>query len=146
MLKKPATQGDINPAALPMQETSASATSAQKPVAESGGLPQMALHNLVEFFTDRGIDRRVKSLLSYVATLRAWQSDAHVSNAIRDSMTKLGSKWQVPQKTRGKKRAPRDIAAELEHEFLACAERLWAMSTPFTSRRACGEPLPRIDM
>ena len=88
-----------------MQETSASATSAQKPVAESGGLPQMALHNLVEFFADRSSERRVKSLLSDVATLRAWQGDAHVSNAIRDSMTKLGSKWQVPQKTRGKKKS-----------------------------------------
>ena len=89
----------------------------------------MALHNLAEFFADRSSERRVKSLLSDVATLRAWQSDAHVSNAIRDSMTKLGSKWQVPQKTRGETRAPRDIAAELEHEFLASAESLPRIDT-----------------
>ena len=131
-----ATQSDNNP------EEKSSAISAEKLVAESGRLPQMTLHSLAELFADRSNERRVKSLLSDVATLRAWQRDAHVSHAIRDSMTKLGSKWRVPQKARGKKRAPRDIAAELEHEFLACAERLWAMSTPFSPRRSAGKPSP----
>ena len=62
----------------------------------------MTIANLADIFAARSHETRVKKLLSDVATLRAWQCEAHASHNIRDAMTKLGSEWKVPQKARGK--------------------------------------------
>ena len=56
-------------------------------------------------------------------------------------MTKLGSEWHVPQKSAGQKRPP-EIAADLEREFLAFAERLWNTKIPSSSTRSAVKPLP----
>ena len=53
----------------------------------------MTLSTLCDIFADRGEEARVKQFLRDVATLRAWQSQAHPSHKVRDAMTKLGSKW-----------------------------------------------------
>ena len=113
-------------------EWKSNASSAQKPATSSERDSHMTINSLHDIFAKRSEEARVKKLLTDVATLCAWQSDAHASNKIRDAMMKLGSEWNVPQYAAGKKRAPQDVAADLEHEFLAFAERLWNKSTPFS--------------
>ena len=102
--------------------------------------PRMKLSSLGDIFAERNAETRVKKLLSDVATLRAWQSEAHPSHKVRDAMAKLGSEWNVPQKAAGKKRAPRDIAADLEHELLAFAQRLLLKTNPFSSTGSVAKP------
>ena len=85
----------------------------------------------------------MKKLLADVATLRAWQTEEPASNEKRDAMTKLGSKWNVPQKVAGKKRPPSEIAADLEREILAFAERLWHKKTPFFINAKCYKAFAR---
>ena len=127
-------------------ECNSSASSAEKPAsAEKSArsperVPDMTLSTLCDIFADRSEETRVKQFLCDVATLRAWQSQAHPSNKIRDAMTKLGSKWNVPQKAARKKRAPQDLASDLEQEFLAYAQRLWKKSNPFSKKRSAGKP------
>jgi hypothetical protein len=123
-------------------EWRSNASSAEKPAGSPERVPDMTLSRLSELFADRSAETRVKKFLCDVATLRAWQSETHASNKIRDAMTKLGSKWNVTQKAHGKKKAPGDIATDLERDFLAYAERLWKKSNPFSTRPGAGKPAP----
>ncbi len=136
--------------------THGSASSAEKPAsAEKSArsperVPDMTLSTLCDIFAERSEETLVKQFLRDVATLRAWQSQVHPTHKIRDEMTKLGSKWNVPQKAARKKRAPQDLASDLEQEFLAYAQRLWKKSNPFSKKRSAGKPssdaLPRKGM
>ena len=115
-------------------------SSADKVATSQTREPRMTLSSLGDIFAERSAETRVKKLLSDVATLRAWQSEAHPSHQVRDAMAKLGSEWNVPQKAAGKKRAPHDIAADLEHEFLAFAQRLLLKTNPFSAPRNDAKP------
>ena len=116
------------------------ASSAEQPSTAPERDPRMTIKSLDDIFAKRSEEPRVKKLLTDVATLRAWQSEASASNKLRDAMMKLGSIWNVPQKAAGKKRAPQDVSADLEHEFLAFAERLWNRRTPFSSTESAVKP------
>ena len=102
--------------------------------------PHMTLSSLGDIFVERSAETQVKKLLSDVATLRAWQSEARPSHQIRDAMAKLGPDWNVPQRAAGKKRAPGDIAADLEHEFLVFAKRLLLKTNPFSTTQSAAKP------
>ena len=118
-------------------------SSAEKPATSPQCDSHMTISSLAHIFAQRSEETQVKKLLSDVATLRAWQTEEHASHKIRDAMTKLGSEWNVPQKAARKKRPPSEIAADLEREILAFAERLWHKKTPFfSSMESAVKPLP----
>ena len=119
------------------RERQGNASSAEKPGTSPQCDPHMTIISLAHIFAQRSEETRVKKLLSDVATLRAWQTEEHASHKIRDAMTKLGSEWNVPQKAAGKKRPPSEIAADLEREILAFAERLWHKKSPFFINGKC---------
>ena len=121
-------------------EWESNASSAEKLASSPERDLHMTISSLADIFAQRSEETRVKKLLSDVATLRAWQTEAHASHKIRDAMTKLGSEWNVPQKAAGQKRLPPEIAADLEREFLAFAERLWNKKIPFASTRSAVKP------
>ena len=123
-------------------EWKSNASSAEQPAPSPERDPHMTINNVDDIFAKRSEEARVKKLLTDVAALRAWQSEAHASHKIRDAMMKLGSEWNVPQKAAGKKRAPQDVAADLEREFLAFAERLWNETTAFSSTGSAVKPSP----
>ena len=123
-------------------EWKSNASSAEQPATSPERDPHMTINSLDDIFAKRSEEPGVKKLLTDVATLRAWQSEAHASNKIRDAMMKLGSEWNVPQKAVGKKRAPQDVSADLEREFLAYAERLRNKKTLFSSIGSAVKPSP----
>ena len=116
-------------------QQSGNATSADKPAGSPEWGMDIQLTHLNELFADRSDETRVAKMLRDVATLRAWQSEKHPTNKVRDAMTKLSSDWDVPQKALGKKRVPAHIAQDLERKLLAAAQRLLEKSTPFNGKR-----------
>ena len=52
---------------------------------------------------------------------------------------KLGSDWNVPQKSHGKKRDPDKVAKDLEKEFTDTAQRLFEHKTPFGHTRGAAK-------
>ena len=62
-------------------ETSASA---DKPARSPERVPDMTLSTSCDIFADHSEETRVKQVLRDVAALRAWQSQAHPCNKIRD--------------------------------------------------------------
>ena len=121
-------------------ERNSYASSAEQPPTSPEYDPRMTIDSLNDIFAKRSEEAPVKRLLTDVATLRAWQSETPASHKTRDAMMKLGSVWNVPQKAAGKKRASQDVAADLEHEFLAFADRLWNRTTPFSSTGSAVKP------
>ena len=101
---------------------------------------EIKLGNLNKASAGRCNEAHVRRFLFAVDTLQAWQSEARPSHKVRDAMTKLGSEWNVPQKTSGKKRAPADVAKDLERELLATARRLLDRTNPFSRKRGIAEP------
>ena len=116
------------------------ASSAEMLATPTEHVHEINLANLNKLFESRGNETRVHKLLSGAATLRAWHSEVNPSNKLRDAMTKLGSDWNVPQKICGKKRAPADVAKDLEKELLATAQRLMEKTNPFLGKRRAAKP------
>ena len=59
-----------------------------------------------------------EQLLQDIPVLQEWQRASSPSNKVRDAMMKLGTHWNVPQKTNGKKRAPAAVAKDMEDNML----------------------------
>ena len=63
-----------------------------------------------------------EQLLQDIPVLQEWQCATRPSHKVRDAMMKLGTRWNVPQKTEGKKRSPSEVAKDMEESMLKKAK------------------------
>ena len=63
-------------------------------------------------------------LLQDILVLQEWQRAGQPSNQVRDAMCKLGTRWDVAQKVKGKKRPPAEVAQDLDEKMLKKAKTM----------------------
>ena len=69
-------------------------------------------------------DAIAQKLLQDVPSLRKWQEMPKPTHAVRDAMMNLGTQWEVPQKTQGKKHPPAEVARQLDEAMRKKAKEL----------------------
>ena len=78
----------------------------------------LTLPDVLSMLDGESLQADARELLQDIAVLQEWQRDGNPSNEVRDAMLKLGTFWDVPRKVAGKKRAPAEVAQEVEENML----------------------------
>ena len=85
------------------------------------------LEDLARKLRGRESESRARALLQDMSVLRAWQQSKGKrgpSNAERDRMLKVGTRWSVQGKLGSKKRPAADVAQELENCMIRAAQSI----------------------
>ena len=84
----------------------------------------LTLPDVLSMLERESLQADAQQLLQDVAVLQEWQRARNPGNKVRDAMLKLGTFWDVPRKVAGKKRAPAEVAQEVEENMLKKAKKM----------------------
>ena len=113
-------------AAKPAASASSSATlsdAAQRATSVVRGMP-LRLDEVLPILHEHESKTSARNLMQDIPKLQKWQSAPKATHEVRDAMLKLGSRWDVPRSSQGKKRPPAEVARELEGRMLEQAKEL----------------------
>ena len=92
--------------------------------APSDAASVLTLPDVLSMLERESLQADAQQLLQDGAVLQEWQRAGNPSNKLRDAMLKLGTFWDVPRKVAGKKRAPAEVAQEIEENMLKTAKTM----------------------
>ena len=115
---------DGNPVNMSSDAKPAASSAAERSAGAAQCVTSPTLGEICSRLSSMPSQTSAQQLLEDIPILEAWQRAPHPSNAVRDAMLKLGKHWNVQGKVKGKKRAPADVAQEIEQRMLRTGSEL----------------------
>ena len=96
----------------------------EEPGAQASEDIPRTLADVLLMMTGEALPADARQLLADIPVLQEWQRARNPGHKIRDAMLKLGMRWGVPGKVKGKKRPPAEVAQEIEENMLKKAKKI----------------------